>query len=56
MLKIKDSIDFNALDIDYTNVRQFIDGNVILDLKLTKKTNREDFKKILKILKGGEND
>ena len=47
MLTLKDSIDFNALDIDYTNVRQFIDGNVILDLKLTKKTNREDFEEIL---------
>ena len=48
MLKVKDSIDFNALDIDYTNVREFIDGNVILDLKLTKKTDRKDFEKILK--------
>ena len=48
MLKVKDSIDFNALDIDYTNVREFIDGNVILDLKLTKKTDRKDFEEILK--------
>ena len=48
MLILKDSIDFNALDIDYTNVREFIDGNVILDLKLTKKTDRKDFEKILK--------
>ena len=37
MLKSKDNIKFNALDIDYTNVREFIDGNIILDLKLTKK-------------------
>ena len=48
MLILKDSIDFNALDIDYTNVREFIDGNVILDLKLTKKTDRKDFEEILK--------
>ena len=48
MLKVKDSIDFNALDINYTNVREFIDGNVILDLKLTKQTDRKDFEKILK--------
>ena len=48
MLKVKDSIDFNALDIDYTNVREFIDGNIILDLKLTKKTDRKDFEEILK--------
>ena len=48
MLKLKDSIEFNALDIDYTNVREFIDGNVILDLKLTKQTDRKDFEKILK--------
>ena len=48
MLKVKDSIEFNALDIDYTNVREFIDGNIILDLKLTKKTDRKDFKEILK--------
>ena len=47
MLKVKDSIEFNALDIDYTNVREFIDGNVILDLKLTKKTDRKDFEEIL---------
>ena len=47
MLKVKDRIDFNALDIDYTNVREFIDGNVILDLKLTKKTDKEDFEEIL---------
>ena len=51
MLILKDSIDFNALDIDYTNVREFIDGNVILDLKLTKKTDRKDFEKILKKIK-----
>ena len=48
MLKVKDSIDFNALDIDYTNVREFIDGSMILDLKLTKKTDRKDFEEILK--------
>ena len=48
MLKIKDSIDFNALDIDYTNVREFIDGSIILDLKLTKKTDKKDFEEILK--------
>ena len=48
MLILKDSIDFNALDIDYTNVREFIDGNIILDLKLTKKTDRKDFEEILK--------
>ena len=48
MLILKDSIDFNALDIDYTNVREFIDGNVILDLKLTKQTDRKDFEEILK--------
>ena len=47
-MKVKDSIDFNALDIDYTNVREFIDGSMILDLKLTKKTDRKDFEKILK--------
>ena len=47
MLILKDSIEFNALDIDYTNVREFIDGNVILDLKLTKKTDRKDFEEIL---------
>lgn len=48
MLKVKDSIDFNALNIDYDNVKEFIDGNIILDLKLTKKTDRKGFKKILK--------
>ena len=48
MLKVKDGIDFNALDIDYTNVREFIDGNIVLDLKLTKKTDRKDFEEILK--------
>ena len=48
MLKVKDSIDFNALDIDYTNVREFIDGSIFLDLKLTKKTDRKDFEEILK--------
>lgn len=47
-MRVKDSIDFNALDIDYTNVREFIDGSIILDLKLTKKTDRKDFEKILK--------
>ena len=46
-MKVKDSIDFNALDIDYTNVREFIDGSMILDLKLTKKTNKKDFEEIL---------
>ena len=44
---VKDSIDFNALDIDYTNVREFIDGSMILDLKLTKKTDKKDFEEIL---------
>ena len=48
MLKLKDNIKFNALDIDYTNVREFIDGNIILDLKLTKKTDRKGFEEILK--------
>ena len=48
MLILKDSIDFNALDIDYTNVREFIDGSIFLDLKLTKKTDRKDFEEILK--------
>ena len=48
MLKVKDNIKFNALDIDYTNVREFIDGNIILDLKLTKKTDRKNFEEILK--------
>lgn len=48
MLKVKDNIKFNALDIDYTNVREFIDGNIVLDLKLTKKTDRKDFEEILK--------
>ena len=48
MLILKDSIQFNALDINYTNVREFIDGNIFLDLKLTKKTDRKDFEKILK--------
>ena len=47
MLVLKDSIDFNALDINYTNVREFIDGSMILDLKLTKKTDRKDFEEIL---------
>lgn len=51
MLKVKDSIEFNALDIDYTNVREFIDGNIVLDLKLTKKTDRKVFKEILKKIK-----
>ena len=44
---VKDNIDFNALDINYTNVREFIDGSMILDLKLTKKTDKEDFEEIL---------
>ena len=48
MLKVKDNIKFNALDIDYTNVREFIDGNIVLDLKLTKKTDRKGFEEILK--------
>lgn len=48
MLRVKDSIDFNALDIDYTNVREFIDGSIFLDLKLTKKTDRKGFEEILK--------
>ena len=47
-MRVKDSIDFNALDIDYTNVREFIDGSIFLDLKLTKKTDKEDFEEILK--------
>ena len=47
MLKIK-IIKFNALNINYTNVREFIDGNMILDLKLTKKTDRKGFEEILK--------
>ena len=51
MLKVKDSIEFNALDIDYTNVREFIDGNIILDLKLTKRTGRKGFEEILKKIK-----
>lgn len=46
-MRVKDSIDFNALDINYTNVREFIDGSMILDLKLTKKTDRKDFEEIL---------
>ena len=44
---VKDNIEFNALDINYTNVREFIDGSMILDLKLTKKTDKEDFEEIL---------
>ena len=48
MLKVKDNIKFNALDIDYTNVREFIDGNIVLDLKLTKETDRKGLEKILK--------
>lgn len=55
MLKVKDSIEFNALDIDYTNVREFIDGNIILDLKLTKKTDRKDFEEILKKIRQYKN-
>ena len=55
MLKLKDSIEFNALDIDYTNVRKFIDGNIILDLKLTKKTDRKDFEEILKKIRQYKN-
>ena len=46
-MRVKDNIDFNALDINYTNVREFIDGSMILDLKLTKKTDKEDFEEIL---------
>ena len=46
-MKVKDSIEFNALDIDYTNVREFIDGSIFLDLKLIKKTDRKDFEEIL---------
>ena len=37
MLKSKDNIKFNALDIDYTNVREFIDGNIIAKLGSEKK-------------------
>lgn len=48
MLKVKDNIKFNALDIDYTNVREFIDGNIVLDLKLTKETDKKGFEEILK--------
>lgn len=48
MLKVKDSIEFNALDIDYTNVRKFIDGNIVLDLKLTKETDMKGFEEILR--------
>lgn len=48
MLRVKDSIEFNALDIDYTNVRKFIDGNIVLDLKLTKETDMKGFEEILK--------
>jgi hypothetical protein len=55
MLKLKDSVEFNALDIDYTNVREFIDGNIILDLKLTKKTDRKDFEEILKKIRQYKN-
>ncbi len=51
MLKVKDSIDFNALNIDYDNVKEFIDGNIILDLKLTKRTGRKGFEEILKKIK-----
>ena len=51
MLKVKDNIEFNALDIDYTNVREFIDGNIVLDLKLTKRTGRKGFEEILKKIK-----
>ena len=47
MLILKDSIDFNALDINYTNIKEFIDGSIILDLKLTKKTDKKDFEEIL---------
>ena len=46
-MRVKDSIEFDALDINYTNVREFIDGSIILDLKLTKKTNKKDFEEIL---------
>ena len=46
-MREKNSIEFNALDIDYTNVREFIDGSIILDLKLTKKTDKKDFEEIL---------
>ena len=46
-MRVKDSIDFNALDINYTNIREFIDGSIILDLKLTKKTDKKDFEEIL---------
>ena len=50
MLREKDSIEFNALDIDYTNVKKFIDGNIVLDLKLTKESDMKDFEKILKMI------
>ena len=50
MLKLKDSVEFNALDIDYTNVRKFIDGNIVLDLKLTKETDMKGFEETLKTI------
>ena len=55
MLKLKDSIEFNALDIDYTNVRKFIDGNIVLDLKLTKETDMKGFEEILKKIRQYKN-
>lgn len=55
MLKVKDSIEFNALDIDYTNVTKFIDGNIVLDLKLTKESNMKDFEEILRKINGYKN-
>lgn len=50
MLREKDSVEFNALDIDYTNVRKFIDGNIVLDLKLTKETDMKGFEETLKTI------
>lgn len=55
MLKVKDSIEFNALDIDYTNVTKFIDGNIVLDLKLTKESDMKDFEEILRKINGYKN-
>ena len=45
MLILKDSVDFNALDIDYTNVREFIDGKDNKKLKKKKKNDRKYIEK-----------
>ena len=55
MLKVKDSIEFNALDIDYTNVTKFIDGNIVLDLKLTTESDMKDFEEIVRKINGYKN-